>query len=69
MCVSPYFISNITLHTNASNAVIDGAGVDTTHTAVNQFVAAMLLYPEIQRRGQAEIDAVIGPNRLPTMEE
>ena len=25
----------------------------------------MALYPEVQKRAQAEIDAVIGPNRLP----
>ena len=26
---------------------------------------AMALYPEVQKKAQAEIDAVIGPNRLP----
>ena len=26
---------------------------------------AMALYPEVQRKAQAEIDAVVGPNRLP----
>ena len=25
----------------------------------------MALYPEVQRKAQAEIDAVVGPNRLP----
>ena len=25
----------------------------------------MALYPEVQKRAQAEIDAVVGPNRLP----
>ena len=25
----------------------------------------MLLYPEVQKKAQAEIDAVVGPNRLP----
>ena len=25
----------------------------------------MALYPEVQKKAQAEIDAVIGPNRLP----
>ena len=29
------------------------------------FFAAMIKYPEIQKKGQAEIDRVIGPNRLP----
>ena len=26
---------------------------------------AMALYPEVQKKAQAEIDAVVGPNRLP----
>ena len=29
----------------------------------------MALYPEAQTKGQAEIDAVIGPNRLPNFED
>lgn len=28
---------------------------------------AMVLFPEAQRKAQAEIDRVIGPNRLPTL--
>ncbi|KAF9233009.1 cytochrome P450 [Melanogaster broomeanus] len=30
---------------------------------------AMVLYPEAQRRAQAEIDAVVGNNRLPMLED
>ena len=29
------------------------------------FFLAMALYPEVQKKAQAEIDAVIGNNRLP----
>ena len=29
----------------------------------------MALYPEVQKKAQAEIDAVIGPNRLPGFED
>ena len=29
----------------------------------------MVLFPEVQKKGQAEIDAVIGPNRLPDFED
>ena len=29
----------------------------------------MTLYPEIQRRAQAEIDAVVGPDRLPCLDD
>ena len=30
---------------------------------------AMALYPEVQKKAQAEIDSVIGPDRLPTFED
>ncbi|KAI0784390.1 cytochrome P450 [Abortiporus biennis] len=44
------------------------AGADTTVATTQTFVLAMLLYPEIQKKAQAEIDRVIGnpPSRLPT---
>jgi hypothetical protein len=29
----------------------------------------MILYPEVAARAQAEIDEVIGPDRLPTFED
>ena len=29
----------------------------------------MALYPEVQKKAQAEIDAVIGPDRLPDFED
>ena len=29
----------------------------------------MVLYPEAQKKAQAEIDAVVGPNRLPNFED
>ena len=29
----------------------------------------MALYPEVQKKAQAEIDAVVGPNRLPDFED
>ena len=30
---------------------------------------AMVLYPEVQKKAQEEIDAVMGPNRLPDFED
>ena len=30
---------------------------------------ALALYPEVQKKAQAEIDAVVGPNRLPDFED
>jgi cytochrome P450 len=29
----------------------------------------MALYPEVQKKAQAEIDAAVGPNRLPDFED
>lgn len=30
---------------------------------------AMSFYPEAQRKAQAELDAVVGPNRMPTFDD
>ena len=32
---------------------------------MSAFFLAMALYPDVQKRAQAELDAVIGPDRLP----
>ncbi|KAI9432056.1 cytochrome P450 [Lactarius indigo] len=40
-------------------------GVDTTIFALETFVLAMTLYPDVQRKAQAEIDQLIGDSRLP----
>jgi len=41
-------------------------GVDTTPTALTVFIMAMTLYPEVQKKAQAELDHVVGTERLPT---
>ncbi|KAK1224821.1 hypothetical protein PQX77_012232 [Marasmius sp. AFHP31] len=41
------------------------AGTDTTLTGLLSFFLAMTLYPEYQRKAQAEIDRVVGDGRLP----
>jgi cytochrome P450 len=33
------------------------------------FIGALLLFPDVQPRAQAEIDAIIGPGRLPELED
>jgi cytochrome P450 len=43
--------------------------VDTTVSCVISFVLAMILHPEVQAKGQAEIDRVIGNDRLPEMSD
>ncbi|KAF8971244.1 cytochrome P450 [Flammula alnicola] len=43
------------------------AGADTSVASVHAFFLAMVLHPEIQKRAQAEIDAVVGNERLPVV--
>ncbi|KAF9228300.1 cytochrome P450 [Gyrodon lividus] len=45
--------------------VMYGAATDTTRASVAIFFIAMVLYPEVQTRAQAEIESVIGRDRLP----
>ncbi|KAH9856113.1 cytochrome P450 [Lenzites betulinus] len=49
--------------------VIYAAGTDTTVTAVKTFVLAMVLHPDVYRKAQAEIDSVVGSDRLPDFED
>ncbi|KAF8904513.1 cytochrome P450 [Mucidula mucida] len=37
--------------------------------ALSSFVLAMILFPDIQARAQAELDAVVGTDRLPTFDD
>ena len=45
------------------------AGSDTTSNTLYGFVQAMLLFPDVQKRAQAELDAVVDENRLPCMDD
>lgn len=40
-----------------------------TVCALEIFFLAMLLYPDAQRKAQAEIDAIVGTDRLPSFED
>jgi hypothetical protein len=44
------------------------AGSDTTSSTLYGFIQAMLLFPDVQRKAQAEIDRIC-PDRLPTMDD
>lgn len=47
-----------------------GGGSDTTVSTLNSFVLAMVLFPEVQRKAQEEIDQVTGgTERLPGFED
>ncbi|KAG2152670.1 cytochrome P450 [Suillus bovinus] len=43
-----------------------GGGSDTTVSAIYSLFLAMTLFPDVQKKAQAEIDAVVGPDRLPS---
>lgn len=36
---------------------------------MKSFALLMVLYPEVQRRAQAEIDEVVGRDRLPSLDD
>ncbi|KAG2040007.1 cytochrome P450 [Suillus americanus] len=42
------------------------AGAGTTVSSVYSFFLAMTLFRDVQKKAQAEIDAVVGPDRLPS---
>ncbi|RPD66667.1 cytochrome P450 [Lentinus tigrinus ALCF2SS1-7] len=54
-----------TLIKNAASSLYAG-GADTTVSAIQTFFLAMTLHPEIQEKAVAEIERVVGTDRLPT---
>ncbi|KAI0674497.1 CyP450 monooxygenase [Trametes maxima] len=42
-----------------------GAGADTTLSAIQAFFLVLASFPDAQKKAQAELDAVVGPHRLP----
>jgi len=45
------------------------AGSESTAATLYGFILATLIWPDVQKKVQAEIDRVVGPNRLPTIED
>ncbi|KAI9444584.1 cytochrome P450 [Lactarius indigo] len=45
------------------------AGADTTVAAMSSLFLALVLYPDVQKRAQAELDSVLSRDRLPTYED
>jgi len=45
------------------------AGAETSASTLKCFMLAMLQHPEVQERAQAEIDAVVGTDRLPNFDD
>ncbi|KAJ7021454.1 cytochrome P450 [Mycena alexandri] len=50
-----------------TSAAAYAAGADTTVSAMGTFALAMLKHPDVQRKAQAELDAVIGHGHLPEL--
>jgi cytochrome P450 len=50
-------------------ASIYAAGSDTTVSSLASFFLAMIMFPEVQRKAQKEIDAVVGSDRFPTLDD
>jgi len=53
----------------ASAAIMYAGGSGTTVSTIISFILALVLYPEVQTRGQEELDRVIGRDRLPTFDD
>lgn len=58
--------TGLTTHqiTLLSGVTIKG-GSDTSASVLTSFVQAMVTYPEVQKKAQAEIDAVLGEDKVP----
>ncbi|KAI9448690.1 cytochrome P450 [Lactarius psammicola] len=52
-----------------SLASMYAAGSDTTVSSLSSLFLALVLYPEVQKRAQAELDTVIARDRLPTFDD
>ncbi|KAG1723718.1 cytochrome P450 [Suillus paluster] len=44
-------------------------GIDTTTSALRTFLLAMLLYPDVQARARAEINQVVGHDKMPCLDD
>ncbi|KAI0370175.1 cytochrome P450 [Pilatotrama ljubarskyi] len=52
-----------------ASASLYAGGADTTVSAISTFFLAMSCFPDVQRKAQAEVDAVIGHDRLPALQD
>ncbi|KAG1747528.1 cytochrome P450 [Suillus occidentalis] len=53
----------------ATAATVFIAGFETSTSLLHSFILAMVLYPRVQAKAQAEIDTVVDSTRLPTFED
>merc|ERR1711969_30456 len=50
-------------------ASLYGAAADTLVISLTAFTMAMIVFPNVQREAQEELDRVVGQNRLPNFED
>lgn len=71
-CIADRLLEQEEKHGLSSHNIMLLAGVtlkggsDTSASTLSSWLQAMILYPEVQKKAQAEIDAVVGDKRLPT---
>ena len=51
-----------------TGSLLEG-GSDTTAGTLVGFIQAMMMWPEVQKRAQEEVDRVVGSDRMPQMED
>ncbi|KAI0088550.1 cytochrome P450 [Irpex rosettiformis] len=51
------------------SSIMIAGGTDTSATVLTNFVLAMVHYPDVMRKAQAELDAVVGRERAPAFED
>ncbi len=60
--VSIQYVRQRKIHKSSLNRTLQ-----QLHSAITAFLLAMSLYPDVQKKVQAELDTVVGPNRLPEL--
>ncbi|KAI0267866.1 cytochrome P450 oxidoreductase [Gloeopeniophorella convolvens] len=50
-------------------ASLFGGGTDTIAATISTFILAMVLFPDVQRKAQEELDRVVGRHRLPNFDD
>jgi cytochrome P450 len=53
----------------ANPTKFDFIACSQSSSTLHTFILAMILFPEVQEKAQAEIDSVVGKDRLPTFDD